>query len=69
MTVRFTQRQSPYQSGDVAGFAPDIESRFVASGVAVYYTKPTEAAKTAVVNPAAEPPRPRTPPRRRTKTG
>lgn len=66
MAVRFIRRQSPYQSGDVAGFTPDIEARFVASGVAVYYTKPTEAAKTA--EPPPRPPTPRAT-RRRTKTG
>ena len=32
--IRFTSRQSPYQAGDVAGFADHVAERYVADGLA-----------------------------------
>ena len=35
--VRFLQAWSPYQAGEIAGFAADEAGRLVASGAAEYY--------------------------------
>ena len=35
--VKFLQHWSPYQAGEIAGFAADEAGRLVASGLAEYY--------------------------------
>jgi hypothetical protein len=42
-TIRFLQKQSPYNIGEIAGFAPDVADACVKAGVAEWYEPPRDA--------------------------